>query len=42
MMGEEIERGFTINNLQVENQANVTLEETSEGPHLKDDVAFAL
>jgi hypothetical protein len=42
MMGEEIGRGFTISNLQVENQANLTLEETSKGLCLKNDVAFAL
>jgi hypothetical protein len=42
MMGEDIERGFTINDLLAENQANLTLEEINEGPRLKDDVAFAL
>jgi hypothetical protein len=42
MMGEEIGRGFTINDLKVEDQANFTLEEIKKRPHLKDDVAFAL
>jgi hypothetical protein len=42
MMGEEIERGFTISDFQVEDQINLTLEEISEGSHLKNDVAFAL
>jgi len=41
-MREEIEWGFTINDLQCENQANLTLEETNKGPCLKNDVAFAL
>jgi hypothetical protein len=42
MMGEEIGHGFTISNFQAKNQANLTLDETREGLHLKDDVAFAL
>jgi hypothetical protein len=42
MMGEEIRQGFTISNHQVEDQANLTLEETIEGPRLKNDVVFAL
>jgi len=42
MMGEEIGQGFTINDFQAKNQTNLTLEETSERSHLKDDVAFAL
>ncbi len=41
-MGEEIKWGFTISNFQLEDQANLTLEKTSERTHLKDDVAFAL
>ncbi len=35
-------RRFTINILQGENQANLTLEETNKGSLLKDDGAFAL
>jgi hypothetical protein len=42
MMGEVIWQGSTLSNFQLEDQTNLTLEETSEGPHLKDDVAFAL
>jgi hypothetical protein len=42
MKGEEIEQGFTISNLQIENQANLTLEETNKRPCLKNDVTFAL
>jgi len=42
MTGEEIWRGSTPSNFQPKNQANLTLEENNEGPHLKDDVAFAL
>jgi hypothetical protein len=38
--GEEIKRGFTISDSQVEDQTNLTLEETNERPHFKDDVAF--
>jgi hypothetical protein len=41
-MGEEIGRGFTISDLQIEDQANLTLKEISKGPCLKYDVAFAL
>jgi hypothetical protein len=33
IMGEEVGRGFTMNNFQAKNQANLTLEETSKGPH---------
>jgi len=40
--GEEIKQGFTRSDLKTENQANLTLEETSKWPHLEDDVAFAL
>ncbi len=40
--GEEIRHGFTINNLQAKDQANLTLEEINKGPCLKDDVAFTL
>jgi hypothetical protein len=40
MMGEKIGWGFTINDVQVEDQANLTLEETSEGLCLKHDVVF--
>jgi hypothetical protein len=43
MMGEEIGRRFTsISNLHFEKVANLTLEETNEGPHFKDDATFAL
>jgi len=43
MMGEEIGQKFTPNNLQPEDQANLTLEETNEWPHLNlDDVTFTL
>jgi len=42
MMGEEIKWGFTISDLQAEDQANLILEDTSKGPCLKDDVVFAL
>jgi hypothetical protein len=43
MMGEEIGQKFTPNNLQLEDQANLTLEETNEWPHLNlDDVTFTL
>jgi len=42
MMGEEIGWRFTISTLQIEDQAILTLEETSEGPCLKNDVVFAL
>jgi hypothetical protein len=42
MMGEEIEQGFTINNLQLEDQTNLTLEEIGKRLCLKFDVAFAL
>jgi hypothetical protein len=42
MMGEEIKQGITISNRQVEDQTNLTLEETNKGPHSKDDVTFAL
>jgi hypothetical protein len=42
MMMEEIKQGFTINDLSVKDRANLTLEETNEGPHLKDDPTFAL
>jgi hypothetical protein len=41
-MREEIERGFTISDLQCENQANLTLEQTNKRPCLKNDVTFAL
>ncbi len=41
-MGEEIGRRFTISGLQVKDQANLTLEETSKGLCLKDDVTFTL
>jgi hypothetical protein len=38
-----IGQGFTgINDLQVEDQANLTLEDTNKGLRLKDDVAFTL
>ncbi len=33
---------FTISDFQAKNQTNLTLDETREGLHLKDDVAFAL
>jgi hypothetical protein len=42
MMGEEIGQGFTPSKLQLEDQANLTLEEINEGPRLKDDLAFTL
>jgi hypothetical protein len=42
MMGEEIRWGLTISNLQVEDQANLTLEEINKGMCLKNDVVFAL
>ncbi len=41
-MGEEIGQGFTISDLQAKDQANLTLEETNEGSHFKDDVIFVL
>ncbi len=41
MMGKR-SGGFTISNIQAENQANLTLGETSERPRLKDDATFAL
>jgi hypothetical protein len=34
--------GFTPSNFQLEDQANLTLEEINEGPQLKDDLAFTL
>jgi hypothetical protein len=43
MMGEEIGQKFTPNNLQLENQAKLTLEETNEWSHLNlDDATFTL
>jgi len=42
MMGEEIRWGFNPSDFQLEDQVNLTLEETSKGLCLKDDVAFAL
>jgi hypothetical protein len=42
MMGEEIKQGITISDRQVEEQINLTLEETNKGPHSKDDATFAL
>ncbi len=40
---EEIGQGFTnINDLQAEDQANLTLEDTNKWLHLKDDVVFTL
>jgi len=42
MMGEEIGQGFTISDLQAKDQANLTLEETNEGSHFKDNVIFVL
>jgi hypothetical protein len=41
MIGE-IGQGFTISDFQTENQVNLTLEETNERSHLKDDVALGL
>jgi hypothetical protein len=40
--GEEIKQGFTRIDFKAENQANLTLEETSKWPCLEDDIAFAL
>ncbi len=41
-MGEEIGQGITISDRQVEDQTNLTLEETKKRPHSKDDVTFAI